>query len=138
MAATLAGLCLWAVAPGRAGEVAPLLVGGWSTEVVIDGGGAREDEGRLGRLRAQLTNDDPQAVLEAIRFTLDEVGDGATYVWHRMQGPLWGTVRPTMTFRDAKGEVCRHIVLALSLETYSKRIEGVACRDAGRRWRLEG
>ena len=87
-----------------------------------------------GGVRARLGRDDEIAVLEAMQFTLDEVGDGATYLWHRKVGPLRGFVRPTASFRDQAGRVCRHLVLGLSHGKSKRQIEGIACRGDARRW----
>lgn len=81
---------------------------------------------------------DEIAALEAIRVALSEVGDGATFVWHRHNGRLSGTVRPTSSFKDAAGRVCRHIVLVLTTGLRTARAEGVACRLDDGRWQLEG
>lgn len=81
---------------------------------------------------------DEIAALEAIRVALTEVGDGATFVWHRNNGRLSGMVRPTSSFKDASGRVCRHIVLVLTSGLRTARAEGVACRSDDGRWQLEG
>jgi surface antigen len=81
---------------------------------------------------------DEIATLEAIRVALSEVGDGATFVWHRNNGRLSGIVRPTASFKDASGRVCRHIVLVLTAGLRTARAEGVACRSDDGRWQLEG
>lgn len=90
----------------------------------------------LSDLKADLTSDDPLAVLEAVRFALDEVGDGATYVWRREEGPLWGMVRPTGSFRTTDGRICRHIIVTLSLDEYTRQTDGDACRIEDGRWVL--
>lgn len=86
----------------------------------------------------RLDEMDEIATLEAIRLALSEVGDGATYVWHRTNGRLSGLVRPTASFKDIAGRVCRHFVLVLSAVDNSGKIEGVACRLSDGRWQLEG
>jgi hypothetical protein len=92
---------------------------------------------RLGHDSA-LNEEDEIAALEAIRVALSEVGDGASYVWHRRYGRLSGLVQPTHSFIDAHGRVCRRIIVILSAGMRSGRIEGTACRLAGGRWQLEG
>ena len=88
--------------------------------------------------RATLTPDDPVAVLEAISVVLDEVSDGATYRWHRTDGSLRGTVRPTSSFRTADGEICRRLDLTLTLTGISRSASVTACRNFGGRWSLNG
>ena len=56
-------------------------------------------------LSPKLSPDDPVAVLAAVAFALDQVGDGATYVWRHGNGRLSGAVRMTSTFRDADGRM---------------------------------
>ena len=91
-----------------------------------------------GTLAPRLDEADEIATLEAIRFALTEVADGSSYVWYRAHGRLNGLVNPTSSFKDARGRVCRHIVLIMSAGTQTGRVEGIACREADGRWLLEG
>jgi surface antigen len=86
----------------------------------------------------QLDEDDEIAALEAIRVALTDVADGVSYVWHRRYGELSGLVQPTQSFKAADGRLCRHIIVILSAEQRSGRIEGTACRLSSGRWQLEG
>jgi len=81
---------------------------------------------------------DEIAALERIQYALSEVGDGATYVWHRWHGRLSGIVHPTTSFKDASGQVCRHLVVLFTTGKRTKRIEGIACRLPTGRWQLDG
>jgi 17 kDa outer membrane surface antigen len=81
---------------------------------------------------------DEIATLDAIRVALTEVGDGGSYVWHRAHGRLSGLITPTASFKDAAGNVCRHIVTVLSSGSVSRRAEGFACRLPDGRWQLDG
>ena len=87
--------------------------------------------------KAALDAADAQAALKAIHLGLTEVGDGSTFVWHRAHGRLRGMVRPTSSFRDADGRVCRHLVVTLASGVYARTTEGVACRLDDRSWTLE-
>ena len=89
-------------------------------------------------LRSTLDEADEVAALESVQVALSEVGDGSSYVWHRRNGRLSGIVQPTSSFKDAAGQVCRHIVVVLSAGSDSKRAEGIACRLTNGRWQLEG
>ncbi|HUS97847.1 MAG TPA: hypothetical protein VMX97_14040 [Hyphomicrobiaceae bacterium] len=88
--------------------------------------------------RDTLTASDEIAAMEAIQIALSEVADGATYVWHREHGRLSAIVRPTTSFRNARGGVCRHIKIMLNSGTYSRHSEGIACRQVSGIWSLEG
>ncbi len=80
---------------------------------------------KLGRpLARDLDDSDEIAALDAIRVALSEVGDGASFVWHRSNGRLSGVVQPTASFKDAAGRVCRHIVLVLTTGLRTGRAEG--------------
>jgi hypothetical protein len=86
----------------------------------------------------RLDTSDEAATLEAVHLALSELGDGASYVWHRRGGRLSGVINPTTSFKDRDGRVCRHLVMTLSAGPHTARTEGVACRLADRSWRLEG
>jgi surface antigen len=88
-------------------------------------------------LPVKLELDDRVAALQAIQFTLDEVGDGSTYLWHRKAGELHGFVRPVQSYLDDQGRVCRRLKLALTVGEFSREVEGTACRAEDRRWLLE-
>ncbi|MEZ5844910.1 MAG: hypothetical protein R3D27_14400 [Hyphomicrobiaceae bacterium] len=81
---------------------------------------------------------DEIAALEAVQIALSEVGDGASYVWHRDHGRLSGVVKPTHSYFDAAGHVCRHVHVLLTSGDYTRRAEGVACRDETGIWSLDG
>ena len=81
---------------------------------------------------------DEAATLEAVHLALSELGDGASYVWHRRGGRLSGVINPTTSFKDREGRVCRHLVMTLTAGPHTARTEGVACRMADKSWRLEG
>ena len=92
----------------------------------------------LADLKSQLDHIDRLAVLEAIHVGLSDAPDGATYMWRRHNGKIAGSVRPTTSYRDAEGKVCRHLVFQLLLGEHMRQIEGVACRQTDRSWLLEG
>jgi len=85
-----------------------------------------------------LDETDEIAALESVQFALSEVGDGASYIWHRNNGRLSGLVQPLTSFKDQQGQVCRHVVVILTAGSNSKKAEGVACRANSGQWKLEG
>ena len=88
--------------------------------------------------RPHLDLSDEVATLKALQLALSEVGDGSSYVWHRSNGRLSGIIKPTMSFRDAQGKVCRHLEVWLTAGTVTKKTESIACRLANRVWKFEG
>ncbi len=88
--------------------------------------------------RLSLDETDQYAALESVQFALSEVGDGASYVWHRHNGRISGVIQPQSSFKTATGEVCRVLQVTLASGTRSKTAEGVACRLPSGQWRLEG
>jgi surface antigen len=88
--------------------------------------------------RRTLDDTDEIAALESIQVGLSRMDDGSPFVWKRANGRLSGIVRPTSSFRNAKGSLCRHVVILLTTGYKTSTTEGVACRSANRRWVLEG
>jgi hypothetical protein len=85
-----------------------------------------------------LDESDEIAALESIQVGLSRMDDGSPFVWRRANGRLSGIVRPTTSFRNAKGSVCRHVVVLLTTGFKTRTAEGIACRNPDRRWVLEG
>ena len=92
----------------------------------------------LAELRARLGAEDHGVALKALHLALNRISDGATFVWRKRSRSLVGVIRPTSAFRNAIGQICRHVVYTLSLGRYLKRIEGVACREINGSWTLSG
>jgi surface antigen len=92
----------------------------------------------LAELKADLDQSDRMAVLEAIHVGLSDAPDGSTYMWRRHNGKLAGSIRPTTSFRDADGKVCRYLVFQLLLGEHLRQVEGIACRQGDKSWLLEG
>lgn len=86
----------------------------------------------------QLDLNDEIATLETLQLALSEVGDGSTYVWHRYHGQLSGVIKPTASFKDESGQVCRHLIVVLTSGSRSERSEGIACRLPSGQWQLQG
>jgi len=90
----------------------------------------------LSELRERLDASDQVAALHALHMALNNTADGGTFIWQKTNRELKGVIKPTTAFRNAHGQVCRHVIYALALGRYRKQIEFVACREAGDRWRL--
>lgn len=88
--------------------------------------------------RTRLTSRHEIAAMDAIQSALDQTADGATFVWHHESGRLSAIIKPTTSFRNSSGNICRHIHLLLNTGAYSRKTEGVACRMLNQIWSLEG
>ena len=89
-------------------------------------------------LKSTLDDADEIAALEAVQYALTEVGDGFTFVWYRANGKLSGVFEPTSSFRGSSGHICRHLRVALTSGLVTRKTQGVACRNPGGVWLLEG
>jgi hypothetical protein len=63
-----------------------------------------------------------------LQVALTELGDGATLVWRRLS-PAYR--------RDQTG-LCRQLTYSPSLCTFVREVEGIACRERGGGWSLQG
>lgn len=86
----------------------------------------------------RLDESDEIAALESIQMGLSSMVDGEPFVWRRANGRLSGIVRPTVSFRNKEGTICRHVVVLLTTGFKTRTAEGIACRSQNRRWVLEG
>ena len=87
-------------------------------------------------IKAMLQPGDRIAALEAIAVALTRAGDGATYIWRHGNGRLNGAIRMTGTFRDRDGRICRSLHMMLVSGTFTRKHEGVACRQPDGAWLL--
>jgi 17 kDa outer membrane surface antigen len=99
---------------------------------------AREVRPKFADLQTSLDETDEIAALEAVRIALSEVGDGSTFVWRRENGRLSGVIKPTSSFKNVDGKICRHLIIVLAAGARTSKIEGVACRLGNGRWELDG
>jgi surface antigen len=105
--------------------------------VSIDAEGASQPAGFV-ELRSRLDATDRAVALNALRVALNELGDGGSLLWRRPSRALTGVIKAVSVFRDSEGRVCRHVSYSLSLGTYVRQVEGVACREADGKWSLAG
>lgn len=100
--------------------------------------GSAVSKPKLAGLPAALDVHDEIAALESLQVGLSQVADGSSYVWHRSHGRLSGIVRPTASFKDHRGQVCRHVVVVLNSLDETRKTEAIACRTADGAWELDG
>ena len=93
---------------------------------------------KLARATEPLDEADEIAALESVQLALTQVADGSSYVWHRSHGRLSGIVQPTASFKDHRGQVCRHVVVVLNSLDTTKKTEAIACRLDTGIWELDG
>ncbi len=85
-----------------------------------------------------LDASDEAVALHAVHIGLSEMPDGASFVWRRAHGRLSGVVQPKFSFKNAAGDICRQVTLTLKSGSYSRTVEGAACRQPDGAWSLEG
>ncbi|MEL6299313.1 MAG: hypothetical protein AAFV26_04090 [Pseudomonadota bacterium] len=92
----------------------------------------------LGFAVPKLSAADRLATLEAVQLVLTEVGDGASYLWHRRHGRLSGLIKAERSFRNAAGTICRRLRVTLMSGPKSRSIRATACRSDDGRWSFDG
>ncbi len=101
-------------------------------------GTSKAGKPKFAGLKLPLDESDEIAALESVQFALTEVADGSSYVWHRSNGRMSGVVKPLSSFKDTKGEVCRHVLIVFNSNDLSKKTEAVACRLGTGVWQMAG
>lgn len=91
---------------------------------------------QLAELRSKLDQKDHIVAMRALHLALSQVPDGGTFIWQKKSRSLKGLIKPTRAFRNANGQLCRHVIYALVLGRYTKQIEGIACRLENGSWQL--
>ena len=75
--------------------------------------------------------------LTAIQYALKQVADGSSYLWHHKKSRLKGRIKPTVTYLNKSGQLCRHIYISLSYITAHKTSQALACRNNSGQWSLK-
>ena len=122
-----ASLSLFAEEPAYTGSVA----------IDTESAGAKQPAA-FAELRAKLDGTDRAVAMNALQVALSELGDGGTLIWKRPSRELTGVIKPVSPFRDDEGRVCRHLTYSLSLGTFVREVEGIACREPSGSWSLAG
>lgn len=117
--------------------IATVLVGFVAVAVILMTSTSGYAQARPAAHPTSLNEGDRVAALENVQYALSELGDGASYVWHRRHGKLSGVIQPTQSFLDSKGRVCRHVIVLLSAGEKSGKTEAVACRLENGVWRFD-
>ncbi len=89
------------------------------------------------KLHANKLSARKSITLSAIRHALRQVADGSSYRWHHKRSRLTGRIRPTSTYFNTSGQLCRHIYISLSYITAHKNSQALACRNKNGQWTLK-
>ncbi len=75
---------------------------------------------------------------KAIQHALKKVADGSAYQWHHKKYRLMGHVKPTTTYFNARGQLCRHIQFSLYAGSIKRKSQALACRNEAGLWIVKG
>ncbi len=85
-----------------------------------------------------FSEEDEIAALEVVQVALSSVEDGVDFTQKWKDKRIQAVIRPTQSFKDNRGRVCRHVMIWLHSGTLAKAAEGIACRQRDGVWSLEG
>ena len=72
---------------------------------------------------------------KAINQALKKVADGTAYQWQHKRSNLAGNIKPTTTYLNTKGQLCRHIQFSLyAAGNIKKKSEALVCRNNNGQW----
>ncbi len=93
--------------------------------------------GLLGNQAAtRLTCQDQQAVYSTTQSTLEEYPSGRSATWNNPDSGHWGTVTPTRTYVDGRGQNCREFEQTIYIDGRPEKGVGEACRQPDGSWRI--
>jgi hypothetical protein len=77
-----------------------------------------------------------QAIDQNFQLALEKKRSGQKLRWQLPRQSASGMTQPIATFRAAKNRFCRHYVQTVTIGQSDRTYFGMACRDAGGRWRI--
>lgn len=93
--------------------------------------------GLLGNQAAtRLTCQDQQEVYSTTQSTLEEYPSGRSATWNNPDSGHWGTVTPTKTYVDSRGQNCREFEQTIYIDGRPEKGVGEACRQPDGSWRI--
>lgn len=116
--------------------------GGGLIAAAAGGGGAAIAGGVIvgallgGALGSVLDDQDKKTAAQTTNKTLETAPSGQTSTWHNPDSGHSGTVTPTRTFKNEKGQDCREFQQTITVGGKTEQGYGTACRDAEGNWRI--
>ncbi len=93
--------------------------------------------GLLGNQAAtRLTCQDQQEVYSTTQSTLEDYPSGRSATWNNPDSGHWGTVTPTKTYVDGRGQNCREFEQTIYIDGRPEKGVGEACRQPDGSWRI--
>ncbi len=93
--------------------------------------------GLLGNQAAtRLTCADQQEVYATTQSSLEEYPSGKAATWNNPDSGHWGTVTPTRTYVDGRGQNCREFEQTIYIDGRPEKGVGEACRQPDGSWRI--
>jgi len=93
----------------------------------------------VGGLVGNLLDDrDKRLQAEAAAKALETAPTGQSVSWKNPDNDHSGTVTPTKTTQDAKGNYCRDYKATVEIEGKQEKASGRACRQADGNWQIVG
>ena len=93
--------------------------------------------GLLGnQVATRLTCQDQQAVYSTTQSTLEDYPSGRSATWNNPDSGHWGTVTPTKTYVDSRGQNCREFEQTIYIDGRPEKGVGEACRQSDGSWRI--
>ncbi|MBN4051648.1 glycine zipper 2TM domain-containing protein [Parvibaculum lavamentivorans] len=111
-------------------------IGSGSGRTVATIGGALAG-GLLGNQAVtNLTCQDQRAVYDTTQSTLEQYPSGRAATWNNPDSGNWGTVTPTQTYVNARGQNCRQFEQIIYIDGNPETGTGVACRQPNGSWKI--
>jgi len=83
-----------------------------------------------------LTCQDQRAVYNTTQSTLEQYPSGRSATWNNPDSGHWGTVKPTRTYVDDRGQNCRQFEQTIYIDGNPETGTGFACRQHDGTWEI--
>ncbi|MCY4488823.1 MAG: hypothetical protein OXF11_17140 [Deltaproteobacteria bacterium] len=83
---------------------------------------------------ALLSNADRRHQEQALQNALEFNRTGEAELWESLETGHWGTVTPTLTYRNAAGQDCRKFEREVFVDNRQAQVWGTRCRTAAGAW----
>lgn len=89
-----------------------------------------------GAIGNYLDQRDRQHMSQAAGYALDNSRTGTTTRWENPESGHQGSITPTETFRNQRGQTCRRFKQNVQVEGETYRGDGVACQQPDGSWKI--